>query len=208
MSTLQSPRGGFNTPLQQLFLLEERVRQAGVRMPDDMDTQQAFHGIKCVINGRDCVINLREVAEVIDKRAVTPIPGTAAWIEGVINYRGALVPVYRPHDFLLRDTNVDPVLASGNGHIVVLRQDRRGNEFTAIRVNRMYGMQKFNSAELRAPDCVESLAQKLDRTLDNYVDNLVNSDGKLWHRLNIGRLMKTMCGTSPRQTVNPVGDLP
>ena len=59
MSTLQSTKGGFHTPLQQLFLLEERVRQAGARMPDDMDTQHWFHGIKCVINGRDCVINLR-----------------------------------------------------------------------------------------------------------------------------------------------------
>ena len=199
MNTLHNSKGGFNTPLQQLFLLEERVRQAGVRLPDDLETERAFHGIKCVISGRDCVINLREVAEVIDKRAVTPIPGTAAWIEGVINYRGALVPVYRPHAFLERDAGADPTLADGDGHLVVLRKDRKGNAFNAIRVNRMFGMQKFSDDELQPPTGGDVRAAHPEHTLDHYVDNLVSSEGRTWYRLNIGRLMKTMCGMSPRQ---------
>jgi chemotaxis signal transduction protein len=194
MSTLQNTKGGFHTPLQQLFLLEERVRQAGVRLPD-ADMERSFHGIKCVINGTDCVINLREVAEVIDKRPVTPIPGTARWIEGVINYRGALVPVYRPHDFLTRTNETNVAIASENGHLVVLRKDRKGNEFNAIRVNRMFGMQKFNETDLRAAARAVTVAEELE----HYIDSLVSADGKTWCRLNTARLMERMCGTSPRQ---------
>jgi chemotaxis signal transduction protein len=193
MSTMQIQKGGFHTPLQQLFLLEERVRQAGVRLPD-ADPERSFHGIKCVISGRDCVVNLREVAEVIDKRNVTPIPGTAAWLEGVINYRGVLVPVYRPHDFLRRDPNVDPQLAGSNGHLVVLRKDRKGNEFNAIRVNQMFGMQRFTEAEVGPATDVDAVPEQLE----HYVDNLVSSEGKTWYRLNTARLMEKLCGTSPR----------
>ena len=194
MSTMQSAKGGFHTPLQQLFLLEERVRQAGVRLPD-ADMERSFHGVKCVVNGKDCVINLREVAEVIDKRAVTPIPGTAKWIEGVINYRGALVPVYRPHDFLARNDDADMAVANENGHLVVLRKDRKGNEFNAIRVNRMFGMQKFNEADLRPAARGVTVADELG----HYVDSLVSAEGKTWCRLNTALLMERMCGTSPRQ---------
>lgn len=192
MSTSQGARRGFNTPLQQLVLLEERVRQAGVRLPDEQE--RGFHGIKCVINGRDCVINLREVAEVIDSRPVAPIPGTATWIEGVINYRGALVPVYRPHDFLARDGGADAELARANGHLVVLRKDRKGNEFAAIRVNRMFGMQKFRDTELRAAERGAAAGE-----LAHYVDSLIGAEGRTWYRLNIARLIDKMCGTSPRQ---------
>ncbi len=195
MNALPIAKGGFHTPLQQLLLLEERVRQAGVRLPDDAEQERWFHGIKCVINGSDCIINLREVAEVIDARPVTPIPGTAKWIEGVMNYRGTLVPVYRPHDFLARDKNADAALASGNGHLVVLRKDRKGNEFNAIRVNRMFGMQKFKEAELQPRGGAETAAQQLE----HYVDNLVSCEGRLWYRLSISRLLDKMCGTSPRQ---------
>ncbi len=195
MNTVQITKGGFNTPLQQLLLLEERVRQAGVRLPDDAEQERWFHGIKCVINGRDCVVNLREVAEVIDDRPVTPIPGTAQWIEGVINYRGTLVPVYRPHDFLTRARGTDAALASGNGHLVVIRKDRKGNEFNAIRVNKMFGMQKFKEAELRPPPRGESAAQELE----HYIDNLLSCEGRVWCRLNVIRLLEKMCGTSPRQ---------
>lgn len=194
MNTLQSAKGGFNTPLQQLLLLEERARQAGVRLPDT-DQERGFHGIKCVINGRDCVVNLREVAEVIDSRPVTPIPGTAAWIEGVINYRGALVPVYRPHDFLNVGGSAEATLAREQGHLVVLRKDRKGTEFNAIRVNRMFGMQKIREADLK-PAALEMTAIG---ELDHYVDNLINSESRTWRRINITRLMEQMCGTSPRQ---------
>jgi chemotaxis signal transduction protein len=194
MNTLQSAKGGFHTPLQQLLLLEERARQAGVRLPD-ADQERGFHGIKCVINGRDCVINLREVAEVIDSRPVTPIPGTATWIEGVINYRGSLVPVYRPHDFLDAGTDAEAALAREEGHLVVLRKDRKGSEFNAIRVNRMFGMQKFRDSDLK-PAAQEAAAMG---ELDHYVDSCISSEGRTWQRINIARLMEQMCGTSPRQ---------
>lgn len=43
--------------------------------------------------GRSCACGLAEVREIVPMRAVTRVPGAASWIRGLLNYRGALVPV-------------------------------------------------------------------------------------------------------------------
>jgi len=73
---VKKPAGGFHTPLQQLLLLEERIRLAGATLPEDVDQHKRLHGIKCVIGNRDCLIDIRQVSEVIEDKdkKVTPIP--------------------------------------------------------------------------------------------------------------------------------------
>ena len=185
---MQKPTGGFHSPLQQLFLLEARVRQAGAHLPDDTAMAQRFHGIKCVLCGLDCVINMREVVEVFEERQITAIPGTAHWIEGVMNYRGTLVPVYRPHDYLTPGENTDRVLNACDGPLLVIRKGIKGTEFNAIRVNRMFGMQKFNNSDLQAWD----RGKPGFDAPEHYVDELINSDGRTWHRFEIQRLLEKM----------------
>lgn len=198
MNPLQNTKGGLHTPLQQLILLEERVRQAGVSLPD-AGQDQAFHGIKCVITGRNCIINLREVAEVIDSRPVAAVPGTASWVEGVFNYRGALVPVYRLADFFPQEPRREPSVAAGSSHIVVLRKDRKGREFNAIRVDRLHGMQKFREAELQQ----YSSAAGGGDGLEQVVTSQVSSDGGDWLLLDIVRLMELINGTPPFHKQTP-----
>lgn len=198
MNPLQNTKGGLHTPLQQLILLEERVRQAGVSLPD-AGQDQGFHGIKCVINGRNCIINLREVAEVIDSRPVAAVPGTATWVEGVFNYRGALVPVYRLAEFFPDEPHRQPLVAAGSSHIVVLRKDRKGREFNAIRVERLHGMQKFREAELQQ---YHSSAGAVDG-LEQMVMSQVRSDGGEWLLLDIVRLMERINATSPFRKQDP-----
>lgn len=199
MNTMQNPKGGLHTPLQQLLLLEERVRQAGATLPDAA-RDAAFHGIKCVINGRNCVILLREVAEVIDSRPVTAVPGAAAWLEGVINYRGALVPVWRLRRFL-PDAATGECAADASNHILVLRKDRKGREFNAIRVDRLHGMQKFREAELQpfVPD-----AGSRDG-IGQYVEARLASDGGDWLLLDVAGLMQRVNAAAPFCTQEPGG---
>lgn len=187
--------GGFHSPLQQLFLLEERARLAGVHLPDATDSDQRFYGIKCIINGMDCVINMRLVAEVIDDRKVTAIPGAAAWVEGVMNYRGTLVPVYRPHQYLSLSDSADRVSAAANGPLLIIRKDRKGGEFNALRINKMIGMQKFREADMHP---VEKIVTTPD-SLEYFVDNRINSESKNWYKLNISSLIEMMNKANPRQ---------
>jgi chemotaxis signal transduction protein len=196
---MQKSTGGFRTPLQQLFLLEERARLAGVHLPDEkgMDNQR-FHGVKCVINGLESVINMRHVVEAIDDRKVTPIPGTAGWIEGVMNYRGTMVPVYRIHEFLNLGANADSKLATLDGPILAVKKITKGkksNDIHAIRVNRMIGMQKFREVDLQ-PLNQEHTASD---TLEHYVNSIISSEGKKWYLIDINSLLEVMSGTNPRK---------
>lgn len=192
MNPLQNSKGGLHTPLHQLMLLEERVRQAGVTLPE-AGQDQTFHGIKCVISGRNCIINLREVAEVIDSRPVAAVPGTESWVEGVFNYRGALVPVYRLGDFFPDEQRPQQASAACLSHIVVLRKDRKGREFNAIRVDRLHGMQKFREAELQQYGEVTGAADRLEQLARFQV----RSEGGDWLLLDIVRLMELVNGTAP-----------
>lgn len=198
MNTMQNVKGGLHTPLQQLILLEERVRQAGVTLPET-GHDQAFHGIKCVINGRNCVMSLREVAEVIDNRPIAAVPGAAPWVEGVFNYRGALVPVYHLRHFFPHRQHQQPVVGSHSSHVVVLRKDRKGREFNAIRVDALHGMQKFREAEL------QRFARETEASdgLEQHVEFQIKSEGGDWLLLDIARLMQRLNGTSPSLNQNP-----
>lgn len=199
-TAMRQPAGGLRTPLQQLFLLEERARLAGVHLPDEAARDQnSFYGVKCVINGLECIINMRHVVEAIDDRKVTAIPGAADWVDGVMNYRGSMVPVYRIHAFLKPGANTDEALASLDGPILVLKRGKQGargsGEFSAIRVNRILGMQQFRDENLHA---LEQDGNDPD-SLQYYVNDLVRSETGEWYLLEIASLLDVLNGTNPRR---------
>jgi len=177
--------GGFHTPLQQLLLLEERIRLAGARLPEDMDQDKRFHGIKCDVGGNNCLVDIRLVSEVIEDKHITPIPCCVDWIEGVMNYRGALVAVYNINRFLHQDSD------DSAGPLIILRYD---NELSAIRVDQVVGMQKYLLEDFRPAeepgDDVESLLY--------YIDASIVSDDTTWQRIDVIRMLDEMTGRDPR----------
>ena len=177
--------GGFHTPLQQLLLLEERIRLAGARLPEDVDQDKRFHGIKCDIGGNHCLVDIRLVSEVIEDKHVTPIPCCVDWIEGVMNYRGALVAVYNINRFLHQESD------DSEGPLIILRYD---NELSAIRVDQVVGMQKYLLEDFRPAagqgEDVESLAY--------YTDASISIDDITWQRVDVIRLLDEMTGRDPR----------
>lgn len=187
---MKKATGGFHTPLQQLLLLEERIRLAGATLPEDVDQHGRFHGIKCVIRGVDCLVDIRLVSEVIEDKQVTPIPGCVAWIEGVMNYRGALVAVYNVNLFL-QSQQEEQRKPSVKGPLIVLRY---ANELSAIRVDHVIGMQKYMLDDFRPAEEPGTDAQ----TLDFYIDAGIDSEEKRWHRFDVIKLLDEMTGRDPR----------
>ena len=180
--------GGFHTPLQQLLLLEERIRLAGAKLPEDVDQLNRFHGIKCVIRGVDCLVDIRQVSEVIEDKQVTRIPCCVAWIEGVMNYRGALVAVYNVNRFLHEDRQ------RSDSPLIILRY---ANELSAIRVDQVLGMQKYMQDEFRQ---FEQVGVDVE-ALDYYVDASIESEDRTWLRVDVIKLLDEMTGRDPRLAV-------
>lgn len=181
------PARGFNTPLQQLLLLEERVRRVGATLPEDVDRHRRFHGIRCVMAGIGCMIDIQRVAEVIEHRHITPVPGSRPWVEGIINFRGSLVPVYNTRLFLEPGATADATVANTDGPLLVIRI---GLELCAIRVNRVAGMQKcldddFYQRQTQTPN---------PRSINHYIGDAIGTDDKIWGRVDITRFMDAITG--------------
>jgi len=188
---VKKPAGGFHTPLQQLLLLEERIRLAGATLPEDVDQHKRFHGIKCVIGNRDCLIDIRQVSEVIEDKdkKVTPIPNCVEWIEGVMNYRGSLVAVYNVNRFLHQEKESTETAAE-DGPLIILRY---ANELSAIRVDHVMGMQKFLLDEFRQDEqaCTDV------EMLEFYIDASIESEDKNWCRFDVAKLLDELTGRHP-----------
>lgn len=190
---------GTSTPLQQLFRLEERARLAGVHLPDESTSGTGeFFGVKCVINGLDCVVSMRHVVEAIDPRRVTTIPFTANWVDGVMNYRGSMVPVFRLHALLKLPPDVDHSLATTDGPILVLRQrrgKRNNGEYSAIRLNRTMGMQQFREADVQPLEGDRPAGEGIEQ----FVHERISSEGRHWNLLDIAALLDYVSGLNPRK---------
>ncbi len=182
----------FKTPLQQLLLLEERVRRTGASLPEDASQMERFHGIKCLINEVSCVVDIKTVAEVIKVRHVTPIPGAVGWIEGVMNFRGALVPVYNLKRFLDQSAVPETRIAFTRGPLLVCRV---GKQLLALRVGKVFGMQKFDF-----DDFTPVSTQNIDpHKTESYIDASVTVNASCYQRFDLGRLIDVLNSYDPFQ---------
>jgi len=182
----------FKSPLQQLLLLEERVRRTGASLPEDASQLERFHGIKCLINDVSCVVDIGRVAEVIKVRYVTPIPGAVSWIEGVMNFRGALVPVYNLKQFLGQGENSAGKFGFSEGPLLVCRMEK---QLLALRVSKVHGMQKFDFDEFSAVTPRNTDPQ----TAEFYIDASITSNGISYQRFDVSRLIDVLNSFDPGQ---------
>lgn len=175
----------FDTPLQKLLLLEERIRRTGATLPEDADNKVRFNGIKCHIKEENCLLDIREVAEVIQEKAVTPVPGAQSWIEGVINFHGAMVPVFNLEVFCASNTQVAGPIEFPHGPLVVCRCDK---ELFALRVDRVAGMKKYQEDEFSGIDGQTASFPELNQ----FIDALITDGEEQWWRLDVFALMEIM----------------
>ncbi len=180
----------FKSPLQHLRLLEERVRRTGASLPQDASQLKRFHGIKCLINKVSCVVDISTVAEVIKVRYVTPIPGAVAWIEGVMNFRGALVPVYNLQQFLIQAEASVSKFAAAEGPLLVCKVDK---QLIALRVSKVSGMQKFDFDEFTPVAQQNSNPQQIEF----YIDASIASNGSCYQRFDVTRLIDVLNSYDP-----------
>lgn len=101
--------------------------------------------LACVeLAGRSYAIDVREVREIVRAQAVTPLPGAPTLIEGVVDLRGALVPVVD----LGRALGLEPVGEPTRARIAVLEVE--GLRF-GLRVDAAVDVLTLQAEALEAP---------------------------------------------------------
>jgi len=87
--------------LEVLRALEARFRQNAVGLPQREAISEGWAGVLFRIGDCSVLAPLQEVGEVLEvPRDVTPVPATKAWVFGIANNRGTLLPIFDLRAFL------------------------------------------------------------------------------------------------------------
>ncbi len=126
-------------PYRLLADIEARARAGAHAGASQDDGGHYWSGVAFVLNGLTYVAPLTEVAEIMPLPALTKVPGARAWLRGVANLRGTLVPVADLQGFLGRRSSF-----SKRQRVLVINQD---GHYVGVIVDDVLGLQHFDAQQ-------------------------------------------------------------
>lgn len=129
------------TPRELVQLLSD-IEQCSVArlaaLPELEDAHHYWEGVIFSLNGQRLVAPLNEVAEILHYPAdITRVPGTHAWVKGVANVRGSLLPIIDLQLFL----GGELVVIGRRCRVLVVKYQ---GFFSGLLVNDVLGMRHFS----------------------------------------------------------------
>lgn len=126
-----------------------------------------WSGVGFSVDGHRCVAPMGEIVEVLTEPVATRLPGVKAWIKGVANVRGRLLPLLDLNAFLERGA----VHQRANRRVLVVE---RGDIYIGLIVDEVFGMQHFQ---------LDAFSQDRDgfpQALQAYIDGHYQQGEKRW----------------------------
>jgi len=80
-------------PFALLRELEARSRRHARGLPQQVEVKRAWSGIAFRVAGVDLVSDISDINEILDYPQMTRVPGAHAWVRGLANIRGTLLPI-------------------------------------------------------------------------------------------------------------------
>ncbi|MFZ5594577.1 MAG: chemotaxis protein CheW [Pseudomonadota bacterium] len=80
-------------PFGLLHDIERRSLESGAELPREEERKPGWTGVAFKLDGNLMAVSLHDMAEVMDCPPCTPVPRTKAWLKGIANVRGRLLPV-------------------------------------------------------------------------------------------------------------------
>jgi twitching motility protein PilI len=146
--------------------------------PEQFDAPGLWRGVGYRIGGRRLASAFDEVIEILPLPQVTPVPGAQAWMLGVGNVRGNLLPIIDLRQFLEGERTV---LHEAQRVLIVRQPD--GD--VAVTIDELYGQRSFNE-EQRAE--AEPLAQG---RYAHFIERAYRQAEQDWGVFSLARLART-----------------
>jgi twitching motility protein PilI len=175
-----------STAFNLLLSLEEAVLLNGSAVPKNAEAREQWSGVKCLIAGRNVIVPLQQVTEILEARSLTAIPGCAAWVKGLMNVRGRLLPVFGVSEFFN--------IGRGRNSAVQVIVVEQGAIFCGIAVDKVFGIQKFFQDDFSEHTPLSGAA--LDG-VGEYAGASIVIDNDSWHQLDVCGLATRMSHANP-----------
>ena len=118
---------------------EERSLAHVPGRPESIEAAGHWRGVGFRLGQRRLVSSFEEVMEILPLPPVTPVPGAQAWMLGVANVRGTLLPVVDLKQFLEGERTV-----VHEGQRVLIVRQAGGN--VAVLIDELFGQRTFNDS--------------------------------------------------------------
>jgi len=138
-----SARDAFVTPYEILAAYEQRSLAHVAGAPEQIEAAGLWRGIGFRVGDRHFVSSIAEVNEILTPPALTGVPGAKAWLLGIANVRGNLVPVVDLRDFILGTRSQ---LADSSRVLVV----RQVGGSVGLLVDEVVGQRSFSEEQIAA----------------------------------------------------------
>lgn len=166
------------SPFLVLADYEQRSLAHVAGLPEQLDAPGLWRGVAYRIGSHRLASGFDEVVEILSMPALTPVPGSQAWLLGVANVRGNLLPVVDLKQFLEGERTV---LHEGQ-RVLVVRQP--GGD-VAVTIDEMYGQRSFVDAQgIDAAPVAEG-------RYAHFVDRAYRINDQDWGVFSLDRLART-----------------
>ena len=125
-------------PLALLSAMERRAKLGALGLPREPEGEGAWRGVGFRLGSTCLVAAMGDVEEVLNYPHVARVPGTKAWMRGLSNLRGTLLPVIDLQSFLAGTGSA----VGRNSRVLVIREV----EFVVgLQVDEVYGLKQFEA---------------------------------------------------------------
>jgi twitching motility protein PilI len=161
----------------KLLEIAERSKQRTLGLPADGQAVEYWSGIGFILDGRHYLAAMGEVAEVLAVPRYTHVPGVKAWMKGIANVRGRLLPIMD----LLGYFNRASTVSEHRRRLLVIDQ---GDIFSGLVVDDVLGMQHFPVQDYlpEAPEVPTELAP--------FVQGVFRREDRHWAIFSMSRLVE------------------
>lgn len=169
------------SPFDVLVDYERRSLAHVVGLPEQLDAPGLWRGVGFRIGGRRLASGFDEVVEILPMPQVTAVPGAQAWMLGLANVRGNLLPVVDLKQFLDGERTV----LHESQRILLVRQP--GGD-VAVLIDELFGQRSFNDAQQLQDADTEQLKEG---RYAHFIDRAYRLNEQTWAIFSLERLART-----------------
>jgi twitching motility protein PilI len=162
-------------PMLLLRDIERRCKQHAIGLPLRTEVKKTWTGVAFRVASAQLVARLTEVREVLTYPSLSPVPRAKAWVNGIANVRGNLLPIINLHIYLGKQSA--PV--GRNSRVLVINE---AEIFAGLVVDEVLGIKRFVEEEYSTE------IGTADSMVGPYLEGSYLQAGQRWSLFSIARL--------------------
>jgi len=139
-------------PYELLREIEQRSQTKALGLPQQIEVRRTWSGIGFRLGDAQLVAPMGEVGEILEYPDLTRVPSAMAWVKGIANIRGSLLPIMDLNGFITGDLT----RLQRRSRVLVMR---RGGLNCGLLVDEVMGLRHFFEEEKLS--AVEGVADEL-----------------------------------------------